>query len=354
MAYYINGVNVTALAETLPTTDAREATGFTTSNYKYSGYTHQDWFGTKMAMNYDGYIYSGECGIGGKYLKGGSAWFSVSKKGCRPMPVARWISSSPGMWFINKFSDGEVWVSTAAYTKSGTRISTSSENINYIYVAICGSGGGGGGSSGTVSGGGGGGGCFSYSCRMLSTGFFLRVVIHDGGAGGSGNSNGTSGTNTQVEGYRSVDYGTSGVYSFSAYGGSAGQSGGNGGGGGSGGTMNPYTPSNGGGYTYRITENDGASGGSKNNGGGSTSSSTTSAYNPENKTYRYGGGSGGGGNYGGGGAGSWVGYSGGKGGAAYEAGGSGGAGAGGGGGAFVLFSSRDGGKGGSGYVEIMY
>ncbi|MGI6522822.1 MAG: hypothetical protein ACOX2Y_02955 [Christensenellales bacterium] len=78
----------------------------------------------------------------------GSAYFGVSARGCRPCPTytrRRWESSSAGTYYVNKFSNGEVWVSTSYNSRTGTRISTASEDIKYLFVMLVGPGGGGGG-----------------------------------------------------------------------------------------------------------------------------------------------------------------------------------------------------------------
>ena len=45
--------------------------------------------------------------------------------------------SSSGTYYVNKFSNGEVWVSTSIIPAQGTRISTASpEDIKYLFVML--------------------------------------------------------------------------------------------------------------------------------------------------------------------------------------------------------------------------
>src|SRR5690554_1162897 len=180
----MNGVNIRNLAEVATTSDPRTASGFSNSKYLFNGKTHQDHYGTKMIAHYDGYMYSSEAGIKNRFRRNGSAYFGVSARGCRPCPTytrRRWESSSAGTYYVNKFSNGEVWVSTSYNSRSGTRISTASEDIKYLFVMLVGPGGGGGGGNGTKAGGGGGGGAFAYLCHRLVAGWVHRIYIGGGG-----------------------------------------------------------------------------------------------------------------------------------------------------------------------------
>lgn len=322
MPYQIGGVDIRTLAETAATSDPREATGFTTSKYLYNGYTHQDWFGQKMIMNYGGYNYSKECGIGSKFLRSGSAYFSVAARGFRPCPTygrRRWDSSTPNTYYVNKFSDGEVWVSTTFNSRTGTRISTAAENIQYVFTMIIGPGGGGGGGSGTANAGGGGGGAFAFLCHRLVAGWVYRIYIGAGSSGGGANTNGSGSDNCQSAMFTDINnLGSSGVTMVNAMGGGGGRSGGNSGTGGGGGSISTYTSNST--YIQRLDERTGMSGGNKGSGGGTSPNYDTQVYTPEGHRLNYGQGAGGTGNAGGGGGGGWFfGHGGGKGGNGYAA-----------------------------------
>ena len=186
MAYLKNGVNIRNIAEIAPTSDPRNASDFSSSKYLFNGKTHEAHYGTKMIMNYDGYMYSNEAGIKNSFRRNGSAYFGVSARGCRPCPTytrRRWESSSAGTYYVNKFSNGEVWVSTSYNSRSGTRISTASEDIKYLFVMLVGPGGGGGGGNGTKAGGGGGGGAFAtFAIGLLQAGYTEYISAAEGAA----------------------------------------------------------------------------------------------------------------------------------------------------------------------------
>jgi len=309
-----------------------------------------------MAMNYAGYIYSNEMGINTRYLRGNSTFFAVSAKGHRPCPTyarRRWDSSTPNTYYVNKFSDGEVWVSTTHNSRTGTRISTAAENRHFVFVILIGPGGGGGGGNGTKAGGGGGGGAFAYLCHRLIAGRVHRIYIGGGGSAGARNTNGGGSGNCQFATFTDINnISGSGVTTINSMGGGGGQSGGNDGDGGGGGNV-PY-PSANSSNIQRLDERTGTSGGNRGgNAGGSTPSYSTQAYSPEAHRLDYGQGSGGSApNSGGGGGGGWYfGHGGGQGGGT---GGDGGIGAGGGGGAWVLFAGNAGGSGGNGYAALFY
>ena len=356
MPFLIGGTDVNTLAETAALNDPREATGFSNSNYRYYGYTHQDWFGTKMIMNYAGYIYSNEIGVNSRFLKAGSAFYSVAAKGCRPFTRKLWDTSTPNLYYVNRFSDGEVWVSTTPASRTGTRISTASQNIKYVFTMLIAPGGGGGGGNGTVSGGGGGGGSFLFLCHQLVDNWIYRLYVGEGGAAGARNSDGGNGGQCQAALFRDTNWAGSGVTSINIFGGSGAGGGNNSGNAGAGGNSASSPTSNS--YIQIIDQYKGMDGGSKNNAGGSSPNTNTTAYNPENSRLNFGSGSGGTGasNGGGGGGSGWyfgVNHAGGNGGGG-SAGGDGAIGAGGGGGAWMLFAGYTGGSGGNGYAALFY
>ena len=238
MPYRQGGTDILSLIETAPINDIRQATGFSTSNYRYQGWNHQDWWGTKVIMNFDGYIYSGNSVVAARFMKDRMAnWFSISRKGCRPRMTyggRRWDTSTPNTYLVNKFADGEVWVSTNFNERSGTRIGTAAENLQFVFVMLIGPGGGGGGGNGTTSGGGGGGGAFAFFCHQLVAGRAHRLTVGSAGSAGGRGANGTSGSNTQFATFADNTWST-GFTTINATGGVGGRGGANGGDGGPGG-----------------------------------------------------------------------------------------------------------------------
>ena len=356
MGFLINGTNVRTLSEVQPLNDIRQATGFSSSNFRHQGWTHEDWWGTKMIMNHSGYIYSGDSGVSTRFLRNGSAFFSVSRRGHRPrmtFGARRWDTSVPNTYFVNKFADGEVWVSTIFNSRTGTRIGTAAEDLQFLFIMLIGPGGGGGGGSGTTSGGGGGAGAFAFFCHRLIAGRVQRVFVGAGGDAGARNTNGGGSGNCQFATFTDINnLGTSGVTMMNAMGGGGGRSGGNNGTAGSGGGVLTSTPNST--NIHRLDERTGANGGSRNNAGSGTGALRTTAYTPEGNRLDFGQGSGGTGPSGGGGGGGWFwGHNGGNGGD-WSAGGNGGIGAGGGGGAWVIFAGHEGGRGGNGYAALFY
>ncbi len=360
MPYQIGGINIRTLAETAAINDPREGTGFTNSKYLFGGATHQNQYGTKMLVNYDGYMYSNEIGIKNRYLRNGSAAFPVAAKGYRPCPTysrRRWDSSTAGTYYANKFSDGEVWVSTTFNSRTGTRISTAAENIQFLFVMLVGPGGGGGGGNGTKAGGGGGGGSFAFLCHRLVAGWVHRIYIGGGGSGGARNTNGGGSGNCQFSTFTNInDLGSSGVTMVNAIGGGGGQSGGNDGASGGGGSVSSYDSNNS--YIRRLDERTGTSGGARGgNSGGSTAAYQTESYTPENNRLDYGQGAGGtnpNGSGGCGGGGWFFGHNGGAGGNNGGNGSPGGIGSGGGAGAWAVFAGGSGANGGNGYAALFY
>jgi hypothetical protein len=360
VAYLKNGVNIRNITEIATTSDPRIASNFSTSKFLFNGKTHEAQYGTKMIAHYDGYMYSSEAGIKNSFRRNGVASFAVSARGYRPFPTytrRRWQSSTAGTYYVNKFSNGEVWVSTTYNSRTGTRISTTSEDIQFLFVLLVGPGGGGGGGNGTKAGGGGGGGSFAYLCHRLVAGWVHRIYIGAGGSGGARNTNGGGGDNCQFSTFTDINnLGYSGVTTVNASGGGAGRSGANDGVGGSGGTVSSYDANNS--YIRRLDERTGTSGGARGgNAGGSTSAYQTQSYTPEGNRLDYGQGEGGtnpNGSGGCGGGGWFYGHNGGAGGNNGGNGSSGGIGAGGGAGAWAVFAGGSGASGGNGYAALFY
>jgi len=353
MPYTINGQNIETIAETAPTSDRRTASTFSTSKYQINGQTYTARTGRKFITHQSGYRYSNEVGIQTRFQRAGSSAFSVSRRGYRPISTFRFSAQST--FYINKFSDGEVWASATDNTKVGVRIGTGAEDMNYLFFAMCGGGGGGGGSSGTRSAGGGGGAAYVFSLITLRPQWKHEFNIGSAGTGGGGNTNGNNGGTSSAVVYTSKTN-TVGSFYLIAYGGRGGLSGGNSGLGGAGG----HTSGTGNNeqYFYTVRHTSGGTGGERGNNGLSCAVNFNN-YTPEAEQITYLTGLGGNAgdsttNGGGGGGGSPLG-NGGNGGGTREDGFPGtGHGAGGGGGIWVTFSSRNGGNGAPGTCTIYY
>lgn len=352
MGFNYNGLYIINESETVHKTDVRGDSPFSTSwKFLFDGMPYSSRYSSYKLASYPGnYVYSRDS-TGGRYCQNGSP-LQISARGCRPLPnTLRWSSSTPGTYWINRFSDGEVWVSGSHNSRSGTQISLSDNRRQYFYIQLIGAGGGGGGSNATESGGGGGAGGVGNLCFKLDANAAYQFTIGSGGGGGGGNSDGGTGGNTRLIAAANTNFSTL-LIEWGGKGGAPGKSGGNGSGGGTGGS---YYASYDNAYGMGLGAFNAPNGGAKDTAGGSRTTYNLSPYNPENIGWSMGGSSGGAKNFGGGGAGGFVaGTTGGKGAAAYEDGGAGGIACGGGGGAFVWFSSRAGGSGGNGYVKIFY
>jgi hypothetical protein len=350
MGYSIKGNDITKLADVSYASDTRTKATFNTSNYLFNWSNRQAGYPNAQFLTYaSGYLYSAEA-FGGHFLKAGSA-FTAAAKGHRPGTKRRWSTSSPGTYYINVFSDGEVWVSTTKDSRTGTKISTTDEAMKYVFMTLGGAGGGGGGSTLVASAGGGGGCGYIYMCVDLTPnmGDGLKVNVGSGGSGGGGTDNGSSGGATQL-------IWIDGQYYAYANGGGYGYGGGNSsGGGGSGGSAGLSFTDSGTNANYRVIKTQsGGSGGQRNNGGGGSYVSFTN-YSPEAQTISYltgSGGSGGGGSGGGGGGASPLGN--GASASSGSAGSTGGLGSGGSGASYKAFNELSGGSGGNGFCCIDY
>ena len=99
-----------------------------------------------------GYFYSGETVTTGFYV--GGTQIKLCKPGCRPRTQKVngsyiWQSGAAGTAYINRFSDGEVWVAGSPNSRSGAQISYKTagtalpRGIKYLFVQVVGGGGGG-------------------------------------------------------------------------------------------------------------------------------------------------------------------------------------------------------------------
>ena len=186
-----------------------------------------------------GYFYSGET-ISTNYYANG-VQVVVPKVGCRPRTQRvngsyAWQSGSAGTAYINRFSDGEVWVSGSPSSRSGAQIgykiagTTLPRGIRYLIVQVVGGGGGGSyrGLGASTSGCGGSSAIGVCMIKLPENGYATLTV---GGAGAGSNA-------TMGDGFAGGDSKiTCGSFSFTAGGGKPGTYGAFGGGGGAGGTV---------------------------------------------------------------------------------------------------------------------
>jgi hypothetical protein len=187
-----------------------------------------------------GYFYSGETVTTGFYVNG--TQIKLCKPGCRPRTQHvngsyPWSSGSAGTAYINRFSDGEVWVASSPNVRSGSQLSyrlNQSNNlprgIRYLIVQVVGGGGGGSyrGLGATTRGAGGSSAIGVCMVKLPENGYATIVV---GGAGAGSNA-------TMGDGFAGGDSKiTCGSFYFTAGGGKPGTYGVFGGAGGAGGTV---------------------------------------------------------------------------------------------------------------------
>lgn len=277
---------------------------------------------------------------------------AFQRTGCRPRMRSR-ATARAGTWYINRFVDGQVWLSSKMNSATGTCISYASTStlfprgVRYLYALVIG-GGGGGGCAGTMTsaGGGGGGGSICALIKLPETGYVI-VSIGAGGSGGSG-----SGSNDGSSGEISTL--TNGSFVLKAFGGVGGSSGTNGSISVSGGNATHYPASPTEGILVSSLGAHGGTGRARRTVGDSCKYSFAEL-SPEATAISWsksGGYSQDSAGRGGGGGASCMG-NGGDGGNAGP-GSAGGIGAGGGGGGNQVFNYHSGGKGGDGMVEIFY
>jgi hypothetical protein len=304
-----------------------------------------------------GYIYSGET-FTPMGLKRGTAQMVLQKPGCRPRFYSQQIScdiagSSSGVLtrYINRFTDGEVWVSNAANSRTGTQVSWPTagaalpRGVRYVMVLLIGGGGGGGGAGGSLqhSASGGGGGACAACCVRLPENGYATITVGAGGVGGSDYGSGSSGGTTRI---------ACGGFWCNAYGGDGGQTG-----------ANSANTAYGGGVAFSGNNADGnmfmsvagGNGPGKNKAGDGIGQPITD-YAPEGGTLYYSseGGAGGGSSGGGGGGASAYYGNGGTGGNGAAGGNGQGYGGGGGGGGVGFLTRHGGGWGAPGHVIVRY
>ncbi len=351
--YKINGQEISAVVQTVKSTDRRFKSGFNDLNFLYNGDTRTGAFSdSQFTTSAEGYHYAST--IQPNYTRQGTK-YTLAKKGYRPSSYYKYSTKTPGGMYINKFDDGEVWVSSTKDSRTGTRIGTAEENINAMFACYCGGGGGGGGGSGSAAAGGGGGGAYRYISFKFVSVYDYYLYVGAGGTAGASNATGGNG----VSSYLIIASGNMPIQ-WHALGGNGGKGGSAGATGGAGGYVCygqfPTHQFPWGGLVYEIKSITGSSGAK---GGASASGCfcNFNNYTPEGEQITYmtgGGGEVGGGGGGGGGGTSPLGF-GGDGGGPYEDGKAGdNSGAGGGGGTFVWFSSTKGGSGTAGYFSLWY
>jgi len=172
-----------------------------------------------------GYFYSGET-ISTNYFANG-ARVVVPKAGCRPRTQKvngnyAWHSGSAGTAYINRFSDGEVWVAGSPNSRSGAQLSHKTvgtarpRGIKYLFVQVV-VGGGGGSYRGLGAGTRGAGGSSAIGVCMikLPDNGYATLVVGGAGAGSGGMmGDGFDGGNSSI---------TCGSFYFIAGGGKAGK-----------------------------------------------------------------------------------------------------------------------------------
>ena len=187
-----------------------------------------------------GYFYSGETVTTGFYVDG--TQIKLCKAGCRPRTQKvngsyLWHSGTAGTAYINRFTDGEVWVSGSPNTRNGSQLSYKlnqtanlPRGIRYLIIQLV--GGGGGGSYrglGATTRGAGGSSAIGVCMIKLPENSYATLVV--GGAGAGSNA-------TMGDGFAGGDSSIyCGSFYFTAGGGKPGTYGVFGGSGGAGGTV---------------------------------------------------------------------------------------------------------------------
>jgi len=171
-----------------------------------------------------GYFYSSETVTTGFYV--GGTQIKLCKPGCRPRTQKvggnyLWHSGSAGTAYINRFTDGEVWISGTPNSRSGSQVSYKlagtalPRGIRYLIVQVV--GGGGGGSYrglGATTRGAGGSSAIGVCMIKLPENSYATITVGGAGAGsGSTMGNGNPGEDSKI---------TCGNFSFTAGGGKGG------------------------------------------------------------------------------------------------------------------------------------
>jgi len=273
--YKINGQTLAAAGKA-PVT----ALDVINSSYIYKG--------ERFQAGAEGTSYGVNCiwGYGLNGARDATHFTFFQKVGCRPrMEMQLYHQTSAGTYYINRFLDGEVWVSTSQNSRSGTKISNSIASMTYprglLYIMLRIVGGGGRGGNGTLPwnvGAGGGGGATAVCCIRLPVNSYAAVVVggqnsassiscgsfsctaNGGGNGGSGSSSGGGGGSVSGSAQNA-----DGILLASASGGSGG--GYYDGGGSSGISFTDYAPEGG---TVAWSQSGGGSGSGTGGGGGAS------------------------------------------------------------------------------------
>lgn len=204
------------LGEIIPSNEfGNESTLSSSSKYKWDEQTFKQKTGKKYVTFAEGtgllntpYLYANgkESVIAKVYFKGVT---SVNVRGYRPMKKLR-CTIEGGYYtttvkYINKFSDGEVWISSSSNSRTGTKISTAEQDRHFFIFEMCAAGGGGAGGGGSSSKNGGGGGAGGYDCFMMKLfdNRVFKITVGKRGLGGAGNllsgENGSAGEDSKIE-----------------------------------------------------------------------------------------------------------------------------------------------------------
>lgn len=198
--YGIEGKDILDICELSHAGDDRLKAPFNTEDFRFEGAqraVHAP--SNQLILWAPDFIYS-DNGIGTEFRHNGETLYAA-RRGTRPSMNVIYTQRGPGVWYINKFVDGEMWVSTTANTRSGTRISTKEADIKYLFVEIVAGGGGGGGAGTLQSASGGGAGGYSHSCIRPPVGSYAKVTVGNGGTFGTAAGAGGNGENSVIDCY---------------------------------------------------------------------------------------------------------------------------------------------------------
>ena len=131
-----------------------------------------------------GYLYSGET-VSPPVFKPDGARVVFTKAGCRPRVLGAQLyhQTVAGTYYINRFTDGEVWVNTTANSRNGTKISNSAasltnpRDLRYLMIRLVGGGGSGGAANAIYSGRGGSGAATRVCCIKLPENGYATVYV---------------------------------------------------------------------------------------------------------------------------------------------------------------------------------
>ena len=136
MGYTVNGQELSLLAECQSKEDGRIESVF---NDKFTELSDMKY--VSLADEFD---YSESCN---NFLVNNQA--VLAKKGTRPNTNLRCDVAVPGLYYLTKFTDGEVWLldnyikfNDNSTARKGHKISDSNEDLQYVFLGLFGAGGG--------------------------------------------------------------------------------------------------------------------------------------------------------------------------------------------------------------------